>query len=392
MGIAGRVAETIINNHKISLEGHLCSRYRTQRSECESCAVHCPVEAIKVSGNGVEIAGGCTSCGVCVSVCPSGTFRLKERDDEEIVREIGARCGTPGGGLFGITCEHGKAVAELVVPCLSRLTEAMLLEPLRTGASGVVIMQPACEGCPASKAAAHLETVFKRAQQLADLIGTGRDKLITTEIPFRSSKSAPANPVSRRGFFESLRATTLGIAAASIPDIARGEAANEELFRTAVAGKMQSRKRSLLLKCLRDGASWHPGSKAPAPRELRVSSGDALIAELEVSRGCTACGVCATLCPAGALTLVDEADIVRLGFRPDLCTNCRVCEETCRPKALHLKPEVLLNRLLEDHGIVLFEARKKPCHLCRTDFIGEGSDVCPLCTSRHGKQAAMIQF
>ncbi|OGT99654.1 MAG: hypothetical protein A2X80_11740 [Geobacteraceae bacterium GWB2_52_12] len=393
MSIAGRVAETILNNNKITVEEHLCSRFRTPRSACDSCAVLCPVKAINVTENGVEITGGCTSCGVCVSVCPNGAFRLKEQDDGEIVSEIRARGRLPGVDLFRISCEHGETTADLVVPCLSRLTEVLLMEPLRRGACGVVIMQPVCEECPASKAAVHLETVLKRVYHLIEMVGMERDRILRIRIDFQSLKSAPAGKsLSRRSFFELFRAKTIGIAAASIPDFARSDTGSEEIFRMAVCSKQENRKRSLLLDCLRDGDSWSPDSGLQAPREVRVSSADSIMANIEVSQGCTACGVCATLCPTGALKLSDNEEMVHLGFKPHLCTNCRVCEETCMPKALHLKEEVLLNRLLEDQEIKLFEARKKTCLTCRTDFAGESSDVCPLCTGRRSKQAAIFQF
>ena len=124
---------------------------------------------------------------------------------------------------------------------------------------------------------------------------------------------------------------------------------------------------------------------------VNVPSEDAISAELEVASECTGCGVCAKLCPAGAITQRVTEDYFNLSFRPDLCTNCRICVKTCMPCAVKIKDTVLLNLLLEQNDVILFKAKKKICIVCKTDFIGEGSDICPLCMNRHKKQAAMMQ-
>ena len=59
MGIAGRAADTIINNKHVLIEASLCTRFRTPKSDCSICADLCPMSAISISENGAEIKGGC---------------------------------------------------------------------------------------------------------------------------------------------------------------------------------------------------------------------------------------------------------------------------------------------------------------------------------------------
>jgi len=392
MGIAGKLVEAIQSNHKMSVEDSLCSRFRTPRSECSTCVGFCPVNAIDLSEKGVKVAAGCISCGICLSVCPNGTFRIEEWDDEEIISGIRGRGKVPGVELFRISCERGEAAADLVVPCLSRLTEVLLLEPLRTGASGVLVMQPACEECPSSKAAPHLETVIRRAHDLCGLMGIRPDNILRTRIPLQDSLKTFGKSVSRRGFFQSMRAKTIGMAAAPIPDFESRNDKSKEAFRTAVCLKRENQKRSFLLRCLRDSESWTQSSGCLPIKEVRVSAKDSMIGEVEISSECTACGVCATLCPTGAITRYSTEGCIYLGFRPHLCTNCQVCARTCMPRALRMKDEVFLNLLLEDKEIRIFEGKKKLCSICGTDFVGEGSDICPLCKNIHKKQTLVLQI
>ena len=392
MGIAGRLAETINNTHKMAVEVSFCSRFRAARSECAVCARFCPVDAIDILENGVAITGGCISCGVCLSTCPTGTFRTKERDDEEIIEGINARGKRQGRDLFRISCERGEATADLLVPCLSRLTEGMLLEPIRAGASGVAILQPACEECPLSKAAPHLETVIGRAHSLCDMMGVERKMILKTKIPLRDEMSDPGKSVSRRELFQSLRAKSIGIAAASIPESLRKDLGNEKDFKTVVRDKQENLKRALLLQCIRDRESWSRNPILRSRKQTRVSSKDAMSEEVEVTSGCIACGTCATLCPTGAITRYITEDSIYLGFRPHLCTNCQVCARTCMRMALQIREEVSLDLLLEDKEIRIFEGKKKVCAICRIDFVGERSDVCPLCEDRKRKQAVVLQF
>ncbi len=389
MGVA-EVADKIINKHHMLIEASLCSRFRTPKSGCSICADLCPADAIDVSENGADIKGGCVDCGVCVSTCPNGVFRMKGRDDEKIIDEIREKSGKEK--VFRISCRRGDSSADLMVPCLGRLTEAMLLEPIRAGVSNIEISRPECEGCPNLKASSNIDRIINNVSAVYGMAGIEKDRLIIKRIPLQSLSKTPEKAVSRRELFSAFRAKAAEVAVTSLPDIGTEED-QKDTFIGAIAKKPENFKRKLLIRALEGFSS---------SKETRMPSTDAMLAELEVSSGCTGCGVCSTLCPAGALTQKQENGKFYLSFKPALCVNCRVCAETCMPGAMKIKDTARLNYLMENAEIGLFETERKTCSVCGMDFVaapetlqisGEPvtNDICPLCISRHKKQMAFIQ-
>ncbi len=419
MGIVEKAVNTLVNNHHIMVEISLCSRFRTPKSDCSLCADVCPANAIEISDRGAEIKEGCIDCGVCYSACPSGALRIKGRDDHKIIGEIKdtlkrkledekikrdeERNFTISQPLnFSISCNHGVAKADLVLSCLSRLTEVLLLEPVRIGISGIEILRPSCDDCPSAKASPQLEKVIQQTRYLYELIGL-RNVLHVTRCAFSPLRpgtqilaSAGTEPkiLSRRELFKSLGVKAAGIAADSIPAIEQKDKGNGEVFREAIQNRPENLKRTLLSESIKGFVSENPPSppfSKGGKGGFEVPSKEALLAELEVTSGCTGCGVCATLCPTGAIIQKITEDRFYLYFRPDLCTNCEVCVKTCMPHAVNIKEKVLLNLILEQGERRIFEAGKKKCLVCRLDFIGSSDNICPLCINNHKKQMATIQ-
>ena len=377
MGVA-EVADKIINNHHnhhMRIEESLCSRFRTPKSGCSQCADICPVGAISISDKGVEITGECTDCGVCLSVCPNSVFMMKEGDNEKIIDEIRSKVKGQGSEILNISCQRGDSRADLIVPCLGRLTEAMLIEPIKVGISTIEILQPECVGCPNSKVSLHIERVINRVLTLYEMVGRGKGTLTIKRIPLQPLSKKPEKSVSRRDFLFSFRTKAVEVAAASLPEVGT-EGDEKETFIEVINKRHEGLKRRLLMEALKG---------FPSSKEVHMQSADAMLAEIVVFSKCTACGVCTTLCPTGALTQRWEDEHFYLSFNPSLCTNCRVCIETCMAKAMGIKKTARLNYLLEDTEIKVFEAKRKTCSVCRIDFISTGSGIIgeaesPQCT------------
>lgn len=403
MSIAGKIADKIINNHHMLIENRLCSRFRTSKSDCSECARLCPTQAIQVSDKGAKIAGGCTDCGVCISVCPNGVFRIEGRDDKNIINEIRSRLKEQESKVFHISCEHGDTTSDVILPCLGRLTEVMLLEPFRAGASRIEILQPECRECPNVKAFPHIEKVINRTLNLYGIVGLNKGSLSVMSSGFTLNqledishseeikKLPPQTPelktFSRRKLFGLVKQRTMEAAAEALPELESKGEKKEEAFRDALSQRPENIKRSLLIQSLKEIGAGSAGQGSV----VSISSKDAIMTDVEVNFKCTGCGVCAILCPTGAIIQKITEDRFYLYFSPDLCTNCEVCVKTCMPHAVNIKEKVLLNLILEQGERRIFEAGKKKCLVCQLDFIGSSNNICPLCINRHKKQMATIQ-
>lgn len=389
VGIAGRVADTIINNNQyVLIEASLCARFRTSKSDCSICADLCPMSAISISENGAEIKGECIGCGVCSAACPNGALRIKERDDKTIIQEIGSKPVGQGAKTFRVSCERGDDSSDLIVSCLGRLTDVVLLEPFRMGASKIEIIEPSCSECPSAKAASHLNGTIQRTLYLYDMLGIERDRIYKKEIPLQGLIKSPEKPVSRREFLGAIRKNAMGAAAASIPDFDNKDKAEAEEFKDVIQKRPGNLKRTLLIESLRNFSQ-----KDRTLKTVYVNSNDAILAEIEVTSECAACGVCAALCPTGAITQIQREDLFSLSFSPYLCTNCQICAKACMHKAINIKESALLNLLLEQKEVELFEGKRKACAVCKMDFIDKGSaDICPLCIDRHKRQMSAVEM
>lgn len=384
MGIAERITDKIINDHHIIVENRLCSRFRTSKSNCMMCAELCPVDAISISDKGAEIKERCIDCGVCFSVCPNGVFSIKEKNDEKIINETKDRFKEQVPRVFTISCERGNQSVDLALPCLSRLTEILLLKLLRIGVLCINVLRPQCKDCPNAKASPHINRVINRVLLLYDMFGIEKDRLIMKRIPIQPLSKKKEKSVSRREFLTAFRTKVVEVAADSLPEIGINEEKDKEgqRFLEILSKRPENLKRRLLIHAL---------GGLPSTKELYMPSEEAILAEIEVSSKCTACGVCATLCPTGALTQEWIDNQFCLNFKPSLCTNCRVCVETCMPEAIRIKETALLNHLMDDKEIKVFDAKRKTCPVCQMNFIGGDSDICPLCINRHNKQMTFIK-
>lgn len=60
-------------------------------------------------------------------------------------------------------------------------------------------------------------------------------------------------------------------------------------------------------------------------------------------------------------------------------------------KAINIKESALLNLLVKQKELKLFEGKRKACAICNLDFIDNGSEICPLCMDRHKRQMSAVE-
>lgn len=361
----------------VKLDSTLCSRFRSTKSECAACAAVCPAPGAVRLGDGAgnnsaEINAACVGCGACVSACPNGAIRLLE-DDQRVAERIAQKVQV--GEVFRFACSRAQGSAEMVIPCLSRLTEALVLEPIRRGAHGVQLCAPDCSGCGLKKTAQQWERTLAFSQALCESAGLGAARISSVQVPVGNAEEIrlpSRTPNSRRRLFGAIaeRWKTSGDAPPLGAEAV--EQAEPEPFREIVQRHSENSKRTALLQVL----EALPGLKV-TPKE--VFTVGIPLAQLEVDQRCVGCNVCETLCPTGALTHREEGGSYALEFDAAQCTGCRVCELACYHQALHIRETVDLSLLFERSRITLISARLAKCQGCGERILGAASNFCPAC-------------
>ncbi|MDP2751823.1 MAG: 4Fe-4S binding protein [Rhodocyclaceae bacterium] len=353
----------------VQVDNTLCSRYRCAKSDCAACVIVCSIPGAihLIEEGGVEVAGTCIGCGACVSACSNGALRVLENDahwTQRIQKQV------QPGEVFRIACTWTQGQVNLVLPCLSRLTETLLLEPLRAGATGVELLNPGCATCGLRITAHQFQQVVGFAQMLCECAGFGTERITQREMP--NGQAEEIRPIgrhinSRRALFRSV-ANRWETVHQSTPD----DPIEIKPFREIVQHHSTNPKRVDLLALLTTWSNAKPTSKI-------VLTASVPLAQITVDSSCVGCNVCETLCPVGALSHREEKGYYTLELDAAQCTGCRVCEVVCYHHALHLQATVDLAVLFEQPRITLVSAPRRICSTCRESFLDESSEVCPSC-------------
>jgi Fe-S-cluster-containing dehydrogenase component len=361
----------------VRLDSTLCSRFRSTKSECAACAAVCPAPgAVRLGdgagNNGAEINAACVGCGACVSACPNGAIRLLE-DDQRVAERIAQK--VHAGEAFRFACNRAEGRADMVLPCLSRLTEALVLEPIRRGAQRVELCAPDCSACGLKKTAPQWERTLTFSQALSEAAGLGVARISSVQVQVGDAEEIrlPARtPNARRRLFGAIaeRWQASGDAQSLEPEAVEDE--EPKPFREIVQRHAENSKRTNLLRVL----DALPGLTV---RSKVVPTVGIPLAQLDVDQRCVACNVCETLCPTGALTHREEGGNYALEFDAAQCTGCRVCELACYHQAMHVRETVDLSLLFERSRVTLISAKLAKCQGCGERILGDASNFCPVC-------------
>ncbi|MCC7208759.1 MAG: 4Fe-4S binding protein [Anaerolineae bacterium] len=370
-----RAAETLVQDvPAVTVDGARCQHATDKTSPCDLCAAACPSRAIQLDGGPVLDLSRCIRCGLCLNTCPAGVFdgadgayrllncasKLVERRHVEIAC---AHHPDPSHGARGV-----DAVIQ-TDGCLSSLGASSYLGLLALGVETARVRLDACPDCPLRLMQPTIERTVQRAGALAmasSLSGRTIGLAESGSRLFRAKRlvvSVKNPPLSRRHFLR-----------LAIPPAESAVDLLVERAEPQVSGPRSApRERRRLLRALR---------RLPSPRQDAVLD-DAEFTRLSASPACTACDLCARICPTGALELHKAEDAFALRFVAADCTNCGLCVEACSAGALSRSGAPSLPEVLQGECATLRSGPLQRCAKCHAAFSGDARDgLCPLCAAR----------
>ncbi len=337
--------------------------YATDKfATCTACHDICPVGAIQVGKPPTFDAESCQLCRACLPACPVGAFTA---DDEvpallNCAERIGAKTVEVACSLNARVDAGPAAAAVRVRGCLAGLGAGAYLGLVSQGLEEVVVRLDACADCPWGKLQPQVESQVQQAQGLLALWAQAETLTWVAEAADDFAKrpfwNATSPPVSRRDLFRWREGEKKPVAESA-----------------ADADPNPFHERLRLLRAVKQ--------MPPATSQEQTMSGFALLA---VNEDCTACGVCARVCPTGALQMETAASSYQLTFSPQICIACDKCSHVCAPNAINLTHAPTFEQVFDTAvDQIVQQGELARCSKCHAFFAAQaGKDLCPVCEFR----------
>ncbi len=359
----------------ISLHPNRCLNSRFRQIDCTICADACPAEnAITIEHGTPAIDNDvCIHCGLCLHVCPTNAFT---RPDPTLKRLSQTIAALPPDVVSLICPQHPNpargqtAIAVQTKRCLAALSPAHLL-PLARRNKPVVLDDSHCADCPIGAVHPYIEQSVARTNAWAETLGEHTPVRLQTQqstdtpIVPRVVVDIDRPPVSRRGFFQSIRRLgkeSVGVMLAETPvdpaSLGRSVPVSERLPHFVPP---QRAKVLLFLDENLEGIATDPAPLA------HTDDGSLPVVDVVVApEKCTACGLCARFCPTGALTFLTDENKFALGFYPALCLgdDCGICEIACPEDAISLENIASTPAVLSKQPRYLAAGALTACVMC----------------------------
>jgi formate hydrogenlyase subunit 6/NADH:ubiquinone oxidoreductase subunit I len=253
---------------------------------CRACVSQCPADALEwKAGTVSHDKTACVACGICVTTCPTGAVVNPVATPASIEAEVRAAIAwrpEPRGIRF--VCRSGHTDFrpgwhDVELPCTGMLTVGWLLAPLLVGARAVTAVTCAENGCEVGLSHRTTETFCEAAEVLA-AIGVDPTRLTGDRHDFDPLVTTPAS---------------------------------SEIF------ELGSTQRAI--SALQRATDVNPGFVAFDQIDVGSIHID--------STSCTACEMCANVCPTDALHSSRDRDAVSIDFDPRQCVACGQCVAVC---------------------------------------------------------------
>lgn len=352
----------------ISVQPMQCIRSRDKLAECDRCVQACPAGAIRFEDEIQLNTDACIRCGLCLHLCPTSAFT----GTDSVQRLVYCATQIVDHESLEIACtQHPEPAAgdprtDAVITtagCLAALGASAYLSLAACGVKQIEVRLDACPECPLAQLQPQIEATIHEANALLQAVGRKRTVSAAHAVPKpkrRPVYSVKNPPVSRRGFLQAFKQAGRDF----LPTL---EGASERQ-RTVDAVRQLD----------------------PADADQPVP-GDGF-ASFTVSDACTACTLCARICPTEALEFFGNETEFQLTFSPAACVNCGLCTRFCVPDALEMRGAPTLGALINPNPTVLHHGTLTRCRKCNVPFAGKpGDTLCPVCAFRQKRPFGAVR-
>ena len=362
-----------LDRFSIKLNPARCLHSLNKYSTCTACIELCPVQAIQPGSPPTIIEEKCVNCLACIPACSLGAFQADDAVPELLQclarlenRSIELACEKHSNIILGLP---GSEVAIQVRGCLAGLGAGALLGLASLGLEQVIVRVDACPSCPWGALLSRIQALIATAQRLLEPCGKAsiitcfglEDQLAKVERPVWNAADPP---LSRRDLFRlAAHQGQLAIARTIIKDLDNTERR---------PGREHLRVQNALTYLVVE------------PSAESCSLAGIGFAWLSVSTDCTACGVCARVCPTGALQFTKAGSHYEMTFLPPHCIGCEACLHVCAPGALSVDHSPTYAQIFGHlEPLVLSDGELTSCNHCDRSFAAKlGEQLCPVCEYR----------
>lgn len=342
-----------LDSAAVSVNQDRCVLVRNRNSACHRCAEACTSGCISFGENGLEVdASLCVGCGTCTTVCPTGALESKSPSDADMLGNCAKVHKKLSNEVVIVCSAKARRVSSsidlekcVLVPCLGRVDESLLITMACAGVEKIVLVHDACDACS-----------YRPGKAVArDVAATTKELFEAWDIPcdIEIGELVPVECRQTEGSYDSGKRNALGSLLSQVKETTLDCMKNGDDCKTEKKLQFQrvtddgtlphfvpERRRQLLSVLAGRGE----------PQDVMVSTrlwGHVLID----NEKCSSCRMCATFCPTGAISkFEDDEGTIGIEHAPSICVKCRTCESICPEGALELSDDVFAVDLVE--GVV----------------------------------------